>query len=129
MKTTANYGLRKPDGTDTVDIADLNYNADQIDSALTPTADQTQVPTSNGPGTLIKWVSWFANRIKAITGESSWLNAPVATLKQLYDSIGSHSTDSVQPHKYADAGSDPSYANRKYCLRIINGEFYLEVVE
>jgi len=64
MQNTTNYGLRKPDGIDTVDIGDFNYNADQIDSALTPTADPTQAPTGNA-GKLVQWVGWIANRIKA----------------------------------------------------------------
>ncbi|MBU5486458.1 hypothetical protein KQI86_19335 [Clostridium sp. MSJ-11] len=34
MKTTANYGLKKPDGTDVVNIDDLNYNADVIDTKI-----------------------------------------------------------------------------------------------
>ena len=34
MKTTANYGLKKPEGTDVVNIEDLNYNADIIDTQI-----------------------------------------------------------------------------------------------
>ncbi|WP_055667265.1 pyocin knob domain-containing protein [Desnuesiella massiliensis] len=34
MKTTANYGLKKPEGTDVVNIEDLNYNADIIDQKI-----------------------------------------------------------------------------------------------
>ncbi|PRR85946.1 hypothetical protein [Clostridium luticellarii] len=34
MKTTANYGLKKPEGTDVVNIDDLNTNADTIDTQL-----------------------------------------------------------------------------------------------
>lgn len=34
MKTTINYGLKKPDGTDVVNIDDLNYNADILDTKL-----------------------------------------------------------------------------------------------
>ncbi|MBV4447424.1 hypothetical protein KM799_12495 [Clostridium tyrobutyricum] len=34
MKTTANYGLKKPDGTDVVDIQNFNDNADTIDTQL-----------------------------------------------------------------------------------------------
>lgn len=36
MKTTTNHGLKKPDGTDTVNIEDLNYNSDVLDGLLTP---------------------------------------------------------------------------------------------
>ncbi|GAA0735766.1 hypothetical protein [Clostridium oceanicum] len=34
MKTTGNYGLKKPDGNDVVNIDDLNYNSDVIDRKL-----------------------------------------------------------------------------------------------
>lgn len=34
MQTTANYGLKKPDGTDVVDIQNFNDNADIIDAEL-----------------------------------------------------------------------------------------------
>ncbi|WP_315117802.1 hypothetical protein [uncultured Clostridium sp.] len=34
MKTTINYGLKKPEGTDVVNIEDLNYNADIIDQKI-----------------------------------------------------------------------------------------------
>lgn len=34
MKTTVNYGLKKPDGTDVVNIDDFNYNSDIIDQKL-----------------------------------------------------------------------------------------------
>ncbi|WP_315117815.1 hypothetical protein [uncultured Clostridium sp.] len=34
MKTTINYGLKKPEGTDVVNIEDLNYNADVIDQKI-----------------------------------------------------------------------------------------------
>lgn len=34
MTNTTNYGLRKPEKQDPVDIADLNYNADAIDAAM-----------------------------------------------------------------------------------------------
>jgi len=81
VQTTPNYGLKKPDGTDVVNIADLNYNADQIDAALTPTADPSQTPTGNGPGKLVQWISWITNRIKAITGKANWWEAPATTLE------------------------------------------------
>ena len=46
MKTTGNYGLRKPDGDETINIDDLNFNADVIDKNLksveSQSADNTQ---------------------------------------------------------------------------------------
>lgn len=38
MKTTTNYNLKKPEGSDFYDVDDFNYNADVIDQALTEKA-------------------------------------------------------------------------------------------
>ncbi|MBY9079055.1 hypothetical protein KIH86_21815 [Paenibacillus sp. HN-1] len=40
MKTTSNLGLKKPEGTDIVDIADLNGNMDTLDSVVKTLQDQ-----------------------------------------------------------------------------------------
>lgn len=45
MKTTTNYGLKKPDGTDVVNIDDFNYNADIIDTELVKRALKTDIPS------------------------------------------------------------------------------------
>ena len=42
MKYTSNYNLKKPDGTDTVLIDDLNGNMDLIDDALSNLNDFTK---------------------------------------------------------------------------------------
>lgn len=39
MKTTGNLGLKKPDGTDIVDITDLNGNMDTLDTAVKAVQD------------------------------------------------------------------------------------------
>ena len=46
MQTTVNYGLKKPEGTDVVNINDLNDNADVIDQEL---KKQTEVKTVSLP--------------------------------------------------------------------------------
>lgn len=46
MKTTTNYKLKKPEGTDVVNIDDLNANADRIDEELDKRALKTEIPTS-----------------------------------------------------------------------------------
>ena len=102
MKYTSNYNLKKPEGTDIVNIDDLNYNADILDQKLkevenkadnappnsvndaaigSRTPDQSQAPASPGTGTLTQLVSWLANRIKAITGKTNWWDAPPTTLQ------------------------------------------------
>jgi|GEM_PF-5277622 hypothetical protein len=93
MQNTTNYEFRKPEDNEVIDIDDLNYNADQIDSALTPTADPTQAPASSGPHKLVSWVSYFANRIKAITGKTNWYDAPSKTLED----VNAHLADTM-PH-------------------------------
>ncbi len=40
MKNTTNYGLKKPDGTDAVDIAIINQNMDTIDTTMKSNATQ-----------------------------------------------------------------------------------------
>lgn len=50
MKYTDNYNLRKPEQTDPVDIDDLNYNADEIDSLLKSLADGLDGITPEGIG-------------------------------------------------------------------------------
>ncbi|WP_339245324.1 hypothetical protein [Paenibacillus sp. FSL F4-0243] len=40
MKTTGNLGLKKPEGTDLVDITDLNGNMDILDNAVTGKVDK-----------------------------------------------------------------------------------------
>ena len=114
MKYTANYNLKKPEGTDIVNIDDLNENADIIDQKLkeleddvynappnsvndlaigTRTPNQTQVPTSPGSGTLSQILSWLSNRIKVITGKTNWWDDPPTTLQAAKNHI-----DASAPH-------------------------------
>jgi len=114
MRYTANYNLKKPEGTDIVNIDDLNENANIIDQKLkeledgvhnappdsvddlaigTRTPDQTQVPASPGSGTLSQILSWMANRIKTITGKTNWWDAPPTTLQAAKNHI-----DAAAPH-------------------------------
>ncbi|KXG78298.1 outer membrane protein assembly factor BamB family protein [Thermotalea metallivorans] len=108
---TQNYNLKKPGQDDFYNIEDDNSNMDKIDEALTPEADPAQVPTGNGPGKLVQWVSWFANRIKAITGKPNWWDAPTKSLQELADEQASHLADNVKHSNYAVAtGSANTYA-------------------
>jgi|GEM_PF-6321392 len=60
----------------------------------TLTVDQAQVPSSN-TAKWPKFLSFFANRFKAITGETDWKNDPVKTIKQLWADLSNHLTDTV----------------------------------
>ena len=52
MKLTTNYGLKKPDASDVVNIDDFNYNADAIDSAIKEV--KTKVDSLNLTATNVK---------------------------------------------------------------------------
>lgn len=102
MQYTTNYSFKKPEDNEAFDQQNhANWNIDQIDAALTPTADPAQVPTGNGPGKLVQWVSWFANRIKMITGKANWWDAPDTTLAAAKSHI-----DAAAPHSGHALASD-----------------------
>ncbi|HEX3030519.1 MAG TPA: hypothetical protein VHT34_14740 [Clostridia bacterium] len=83
MEFTKNYGMKKPGGADLVNVEDINKNFENIDEILTPTADSTQVPSSDGPAKLSQWISWITNRIKGITGKTNWFEVPDTTLADI----------------------------------------------
>jgi len=114
VQYTSNYNLKKPEGTDIVNIDDLNDNADILDQKLKEvenkadsappnsvndaaignrTPDQSQAPASPGSGTLSQILSWLANRIKAITGKTNWWEDPPTTLQAAKNHI-----DASAPH-------------------------------
>ncbi|WP_052410365.1 DUF1565 domain-containing protein [Paenibacillus durus] len=88
MRTTNNLGLRKPEGTDIVDIADLNGNMDTLDSAVKSLQDQTaasvpltQKGAANGVATLDASAKLPAGQLPAtaVTTTSSTLTYYVST--------------------------------------------------
>ncbi len=86
---TPNYNLKKPLGTESALISVLNENADTIDEVLAPTVDDTTTPSSSSAtGLLATVLGWLANRIKAITGNEHWYDAPPSTLKAVAGHIG-----------------------------------------
>jgi hypothetical protein len=90
---TPNYQFKKPLGNENVTRLAYRENIDLLDAALGPTADPTLAPTGNGPGKLVQWVSWFANRIRAITGKANWWDTPATTLEAAKSHI-----DAAAPH-------------------------------
>ncbi len=74
MKTTINYNFKKPEATDTVNIDDLNYNADAIDSKmkdietnnknLNNTFDELIINAGNSNAEIV------AGRLSNITGKT-----------------------------------------------------------
>lgn len=91
-KETVNYALKKPQYSDNADISVLNENFDEIDAALTPAVLATSAPGISMKGRLETVLGWLANRIKAITGKSSWQADPSVTLEECAGHIhnGSH---------------------------------------
>jgi len=63
----------------------------------TLTVDQAQVPSSN-TAKWPKFLSFFANRFKAITGETDWKTDPVKTIKQLWTDLSNHLSSTNNPH-------------------------------
>ena len=74
----------------------------------TRTADVGSVPASS-VGTLTQWVSWTANRIRAITGTVNWFDAPATTLA----AAKSHMDATGNPHgaTAAQVGAIPATNN------------------
>ncbi|MDF2570490.1 MAG: hypothetical protein K0R55_2094 [Sporomusa sp.] len=104
---TQNYNLVKPGVDDFYNVQDQNNNMDILDAALKPTADPAQVPSGN-IGKLAQWVSWFANRIKAITGAANWYDAPAMTISALATALGLRPTMTTADITYyvATTGND-----------------------
>ncbi len=94
MQYTSNYGFPMPGDNEYFDEqAHANVVTAAIDTALTPAADPAEAPINNGPGKLIQWVGWIANRIKSITGKPNWWDAPDTTLVAAKTHI-----DAAAPH-------------------------------
>lgn len=79
MQTTANYGLKKPEGNDTVDIDVINGNMDTIDMKLKNNADNIGVLDE-------KFSSQFADNTKQL-GE---INSNIIDLKQFQTICGAY---------------------------------------
>ena len=94
--STAPQGWQNPrtnwQAADIVHPSDFNRiegNAQAIESG-SRTLDPSQVPSGNS-GTLRQILSWFANRLKAITGATNWYDSPIITLAG-----AKHGLDSIQ---------------------------------
>lgn len=57
MKITANLGLRKPDGSDVVNIDDINYNSDKIDLEFNKIKNTVENIDTTAENTMIKDVN------------------------------------------------------------------------
>lgn len=87
--STAPEGYQTPKtdwaAEDALTTTAFNRIEDNINSIETGsrTVDQGQAPS--GPaGSLRQFLDWFANRLKAITGEANWWTAPAATIAAIW---------------------------------------------
>ena len=113
-RETTNYNLQKPLYTENADIAVINEDLDMIDTALTPTVTATTAPSSSASGGKLSVVlGWLANRIKAITGLTTWQGTPPVTLSQCRDHIqsGTHATATTSASGFMSAADKAKLDN------------------
>lgn len=129
-RETTNYNLKKPLYSENADVAVLNENMDAIDAALFPTINASNAPSGATGGKIAVVLGWLANRIKAITGLSSWQDTPAVTLKQCGDHIsdGTHAAATSTVSGFMSAadkakldGATPSATASKLIARDSNG--------
>ncbi|MEK4520028.1 hypothetical protein NSS64_32615 [Paenibacillus sp. FSL H8-0122] len=80
MKTTGNLGLKKPDGTDIVDINDLNGNMDILDTAVK--AVQTHTTDTVKHITAAERTTWNAKANKSEVAVNRVVAKDVAIFEQ-----------------------------------------------
>ena len=88
--------------SDAIGSSDLNRaegNSLAIETG-SRTLDQALASPAN-TGTLRQIISWFAGRIRAITGKTNWWEAPVKDIEQLNTDTTTHAA--LNAHKYARA--------------------------
>ena len=113
-RETTNYNFQKPLYTENADIAVINEDLDNIDAALTPTVSAVNAPSSSASGGKLAVVlGWIANRIKAITGLSSWQSNPPVTLSECKNHIqgGTHANASSSTSGFMSAADKAKLDN------------------
>ncbi|MCR4719779.1 MAG: hypothetical protein K5768_09145 [Firmicutes bacterium] len=113
-RETTNYNFQKPLYTENADIAVINADLDSIDTALTPTVSAVTAPTSGSTGGKLSVVlGWIANRLKAITGLSSWQATPFVNLEDCKNHIlsGTHATASQSSSGFMSAADKAKLDN------------------
>ncbi|MDP4117574.1 MAG: hypothetical protein Q8873_00075 [Bacillota bacterium] len=117
-KTTTNYSFKKPLYSENADVAVLNENMDVLDDILTPTVSSNIPPPTVSKGKVSEVLGWIANRIKAITGQSSWYTDPSVTLEdcKAHMQSGSHTNATVAAAGFMSAADKQKldYATNEY---------------
>ena len=113
MRLTVNYGLKKPEGSDVVNIADFNYNADIIDSTMkeiksevgaielkaekVKVADSTNVFTAtNVEAALLELLNKIKSNISNISTNTSNISKHATTLSEHTTKLTSHDSSIQQ---------------------------------
>lgn len=97
MQQTANLGLKKPEGTDVVNIDDLNYNSDKLDQEITYIKNGTTKVTT-------------ATNAEKLGNEVPAYYAKQSDLTTLQQEQAAHLADDVKHISYAPATGANSYA-------------------
>jgi len=117
-KTTTNYAFKKPLYSENADVSVLNENMDVLDDILTPTVSANTPPPAVSKGKVSDILGWIANRIKAITGQSTWYANPSVTLEDCKNHIqnGTHPTATVASSGFMSASDKQKldYATNEY---------------
>ena len=102
MKTTGNLGLKKPDGTDIVDITDLNSNMDVLDTAVKAVQDHAADTVKHI--TAAERTAWTA---KASTAAATTAAAGLMTAadKAKLDGVATGANNYVHPNHTGDVTS------------------------
>jgi hypothetical protein len=102
MKTTGNLGLKKPDGTDIVDITDLNGNMDILDTAVKAVQDHAADAVKHI--TAAERTGWNAKAsTAAATASTAGLMA--AADKAKLDGVAAGANNYVHPNHTGDVTS------------------------
>ena len=102
MRLTVNYGLKKPEGSDVVNIDDFNYNADIIDStmkeiksevgALELKAEKVTVADSTNVFTATNVEAALLELLNKIKSNTSKINQNTSKINQNTSNISKHAT-------------------------------------
>lgn len=112
MRLTINYGLKKPEGSDVVNIDDFNYNADIIDSTMkeiksevgalelkaekVTVADSTNVFTAtNVEAALLELLNKIKSNTSNISANTTKINTNTSNISKHTTTLSGH-TNRIQ---------------------------------
>ncbi|MEK4849744.1 hypothetical protein NST04_07735 [Paenibacillus sp. FSL H7-0756] len=109
MKTTGNLGLKKPDGTDIVDITDLNGNMDILDTAVKAVQDHAADTVKHI--TAAERTAWNGKASTA-TATNSVAGLMAAADKSKLDSVAQGANNYVHPSTHSPSIITQDASNR-----------------